>query len=415
MRSKVTRTAPLSDPRLTRGVQILQLAYRSDGVTRAEISELTGLSPTVVVRLVGKLVERGLLTAGGFVERPSRGRPSELLNIAPEAGYSVGLEFGRAHLLVTIVDATGTVRHTNLLPEAPEFTATQATVEALAQVIRSECGAASVPWDLVRSVGIALHDVVDAEGRWLTQAALDIEPMPISALLGERLDRLVLAEDVSRAFALAEHRDGAAKGKDDAIYLFVGSHGVGSGIFVNGELLRSTLGVCGEVGHLVVEPDGVQCVCGNRGCLETVASHERVVERFLALARAGIATSLDWEAGVTFTATCEAARDGDKVASLVLEELVVHLARALASVVNISGATHIVIGGQLASAGQPFLDRLMAELRLRSLALLGRQMSVAFASLPAHAGAWGVGVQALEEAIAQGRFLTVDPAVEAEK
>lgn len=410
MLAKVARKNPLADPRLSRETQILDRIYRSKGMTRASLSEATGLGSTVVVRLVSGLVERGLLTVESKVERSSRGRPSELLRIHPEAGHVMGLEFGREHLIVVIADATGDVRHWRMIDEAPPFVASEATVDSLAGILRAEAAAFGVPWSDIRAVGLALHDIVDADGRWMTQGALDADPLPIAALLEKKLQRVVLAEDVSRAFALAEHRYGAARGKADAIYLFVGGHGVGSGIFVNGELLRSSSGVCGEIGHLVVDPDGPLCICGSHGCLETVASHGRVVARFLKLAAAGVATSIDWRGAVDFATICRAARDGDKAAYLVLEELVGHLGSALASVVNISGATHIVIGGQLSSAGDPFLNGLMSELRRRVLALLARRMSVSFAALPGHAGAWGVAVQALEFALADGHFLTSPPA-----
>src|SRR5690606_7823533 len=173
-----------------------------------------------------------------------------------------------------------------------------------------------------------------------------------------------------------------------------------SGIFVNGELLRSTSGVCGEVGHLVVVPtDGARCACGNRGCLETVASHEAVVGRFLGLMAEGVNTSVATRSGVDFADICSAAGAGDKAAYLVIAELAAYLGQALASVINVTGATHVVIGGQLAAAGATFRNDLASEIRKRAMTLLTRDISVVYASLPAHAGAWGVGLQALEAAI----------------
>lgn len=402
-------TNSLSDARLSREIQVLKRVYRSNGMTRAGIADYTGLGTTVVVRLVSSLVERGLLVTESKVERASRGRPSELLRINPDAGFVVGLEFGRQHLVAVIVDATGHVRHTRVLPDAPPFVAEASTVTLLAQIVRDEAALAGIPWHSVKAVGLALHDVVDAQGNWLTQSDLEREPMPISALLQDEIGRLVLTEDISRAFALAEQRYGAARGKADAIYLFVGGHGVGSGIFVNGELLRSSSGVCGEIGHLVVVPDGPLCACGNRGCLETVATHSAVIAQFKELAAAGVTTMVDVNGQIGLATICEAAQGGDKAALLVLKDLSRHLASALASAVNISGATHIVVGGQLAHAGASFLNDLTSELRLRSLTLLARNISVAFAELPDHAGAWGVAVQALEAALGQGHFLLAPP------
>src|SRR5690606_41896398 len=107
-----------------------------------------------------------------------------------------------------------------------------------------------------------------------------------------------------------------------------------------------------------------------------------------------------------FAAISKAAGLGDKASYLVLSELARHLGQALAGVVNITGSTHVVVGGQLAAAGPTFLTDLASELRQRVMILLARNISVAYAALPAHAGAWGVAVQALETALADGTFLS---------
>ncbi len=102
-----------------------------------------------------------------------------------------------------------------------------------------------------------------------------------------------LFEDVSRAFAEAEHHLGAGVGVDDLIYLFIGGLGIGSGIFVNNVLLRRSLGVCGEIGHVIVEEDGRPCQCGNWGCLETVAAHQAGVSRLRHRLEKGVMSRLD--------------------------------------------------------------------------------------------------------------------------
>ncbi|HZJ09049.1 MAG TPA: hypothetical protein VFD39_05090, partial [Trueperaceae bacterium] len=174
---------PILDSRRAREIQVVQALYRSNGMTRGELAEITGLGATVVVRLVSDLVERGVLTVDSKVERSSRGRPSELLRLDAAAGYVVGLEFGREQLVAITVDALGRVVHHNSTPAAPPFLAEEETVEALADLVRAEAAAAGVPWAAVRAAGLALHDVVNAEGEWLTQADLEGEALPIAARL----------------------------------------------------------------------------------------------------------------------------------------------------------------------------------------------------------------------------------------
>src|SRR5690606_25135234 len=120
--------------------------------TRGELAELTGLGATVVVRLVGDLAARGILAAGSKVERPTRGRPSELLRLAPSAGYVVGLEFGRDHLVAVTVDALGQVVHHKTIKGAPPFIARSRTVAAMHELVRDEAAEAGIPWEGVRAV-----------------------------------------------------------------------------------------------------------------------------------------------------------------------------------------------------------------------------------------------------------------------
>src|SRR5690606_6109786 len=113
----------------------------------------------------------------------------------------------------------------------------------------------------------------------------------------------------------------------------------------------------------------------------------------------GVNTVVPTGDGVDFVDICRAAGAGDKAAYLVLAELSAFLGQALASVINITGATHVVIGGQLAAAGTTFLNDLASEIRQRAMTLLTRDISVVYAALPSYAGAWGVALQALETVI----------------
>lgn len=403
---KMPTASSVSDVRRARQIEVVHNLYRSAGMTRGELAKLTGLGTTVLVRLVADLVERGILNVESKVERATRGRPSELVRLDPRAGYVVAAEFGREHLIRVTLDACGRVVHHATTSRVPAFRADEQTLEALEAELRAEAAAAGISWHDVRAAGLALHDVVNARGEWFTQSDLEGEGLPVAARLQDRLQVPVVAEDVSRAFALAERRHGAAREHPDTIYLFVGREGVGSGIFVNGEILRSSSGVCGEVGHLVVVPTGgVRCACGNHGCLETVASHEAVVTRFLGLVAEGVNTSVPAHEGVDFGTICSAAGSGDKAAYLVLAELAAYLGQALASVINITGATHVVIGGQLATAGVTFCNNLASAIRRGAISLLTQDISVVYASLPSHAGAQGVALQALELAIDDGAFL----------
>ena len=385
---------------------ILGFVRTVGGATRAEIAAATNMSPSMVVRLVGELVGLGLLAndeARTDARRP--GRPSEVLRLDGRAGFGVGLEFGRDTLTTVVTDALGDLVAAERVDDVPSFVADEAVAERLAGAVRDAASRAGIDLGRVEAVGVALHDIVDAQGAWVVKGGPRATPYPIRDRLEEVLDIPTAVEDVSRAFAEAEFRSGAGANVVDMAYVFIGRYGVGSGIFVNGQLLRSSSGVCGEIGHVIVEEGGPLCVCGSLGCLETVALHEAVIGRYRALLAHGVAVPDRVTDSLTFGDVCAAAGAGDKAATIVLDQLAHAVGVAVASVVSVSGAPHIVIGGDLVHAGDVFLHELAATVRRRVISSLSRRLTVCYALLPAHAGAQGAALQALHAAWTQGPIL----------
>ena len=386
----------------SRELKLVQLLHRTNGLARAELSELMELNATTTTRLVGALLAEGVLRSESSSVANTRGRPTELISIHPEAAYSLGLEFGRKELTIAVVNALGDVLEWQELSKPPPFKAEKESLQGLIEKLDEFVHLKNLDWSKIKAIGAAFHDVVDAEGHWQTQD----NPTAIHAehFLVASLKRTVIVEDVSRSFAFAEYRTGAARDQTDAIYVFLGSHGVGGGIFVNNNLLKSSSGVCGELGHVVVVPEGAQCHCGSQGCLETVATHRAVVERFKERIGEGIKTTLELN-NLNYSSICQGAAQGDKAAFLVLDELADYLGEALAAAINISGAPFVVIGGQLQQAGESFLHKLETVLRRRVVAPLLKSVQVRYASLPTYAGAWGAGLMALEKSLETGGFL----------
>jgi predicted NBD/HSP70 family sugar kinase len=160
-------------------------------------------------------------------------------------------------------------------------------------------------------------------------------------LLRERFNLPVLVDNNTRLAALAESTWGAAAGDQDVLYLRL-SHGVGGGLVVGGALHRGAYGLSGEFGHITVEPDGAPCGCGGEGCLETVASVGAVLDAYRAAG--GRAANIG--------AVTAAARAGEPAAVAVFEAVGGHLGTVLAAVSNAVGPGVIVVGGELAAAGE---------------------------------------------------------------
>ena len=382
--------------KLDRYAQLLAALYGHGPTTRAALSDLLDWSQASVNRLVGELRDLRLIVEAGDAQVNARGRPSDILGLNPEHGAALGLEFGAGVLRWALLDAVGgLVDHGEA--EAVPFRPELATLDALVRSVRKALGSRGHAWEGVMALTVAFHDVVTADGHWVTWergslapgSFTPLEPLPVRRALQEKLKKLVLVEDYSRALAEAEHRFGESRGVVDAIYLFVSHYGVGSGIFANNHLLKPSSGVCGEVGHVVVDEGGAPCVCGNRGCLCTVATGAAVVRRL-----GGRSASVPGD--ITFEHVCARAQQGDARAQEVLLETAHYVARALGNTINITGTPNVVIGGPLKHAGQTFLDDLTGALRTRVMPVLAGDLSVSYASLPPYGGAFGAALQALD-------------------
>ena len=181
--------------------------------------------------------------------------------------------------------------------------------------------------------------------------------MTAAAELQKRLDVPVMVDNDANLGALAEAAFGAGRDAGDLVYLKVSS-GIGAGLILNGRLYRGTNGLAGELGHVLVDPDGIVCRCGNRGCLETVAATGALVD----LLRRSHGEDL------TIDGMLEAARDGDPGCRRVINDAGRALGIVAATLLNVLNPELLIVGGHLAAAGDLLLD--------------GMRESVARAALP---------------------------------
>ena len=177
--------------------------------------------------------------------------------------------------------------------------------------------------------------------------------VPLREILEERLGRPAFVSNDANAAALAEHRFGAGRGSRHLIYVTV-STGVGGGIIADNRLMLGAHGSSGEIGHIVVDPAGPRCGCGNRGCVESLASGPAIASRFVDRVREGADTTL---AGmpideISTTQIVSAAQNGDKLATEVLAEAGRWLGIALANMLHLFDPEIIVVGGGVSNAGE---------------------------------------------------------------
>ena len=251
-------------------------------------------------------------------------------------------------------------------------------VERILATAAEQQAAAEQRGHTVRAAGLVVPGTVDEDrGVAVSAANLDWHDVPFRARLEERLGVPVAFGHDVRAGGLAEGLLGAARGVRDYLFLAIGT-GIAAAIVLDGRPY-SGHGYAGEIGHVVVDPDGRTCGCGARGCLETIASAVAIADRYKI--RTGQAAMVS-----------ERVVAGDPDALAVWHEAIDALAGALAIYATLLAPELVVIGGGLASAGDTLLVPLEAELdrRLR----FQRRPRLVAAELGDQAGALGAALLA---------------------
>ena len=200
--------------------------------------------------------------------------------------------------------------------------------------------------------------------------------------LGEKLEKEcgvpVFIENDANAAAIGERVFGMAKGMDDFIVITLGT-GIGSGIYANGKLLRGHTGSGGEAGHMVIVPEGPMCGCGNRGCLEALASGTAIARAFKEK------TGIDKNA----KEVCGLAEAGDEAARAALCAAGEYLGNGLVNLVNLFGPQGIFFTGSLSNAPDVYFAPAFRRVRERSFGTAGKDVVLAVSPLAADVGVIG--------------------------
>jgi glucokinase len=245
------------------------------------------------------------------------------------------------------------------------------------------------------AVGVSFGGLVDA-ARGLVLLSHHVpgwEEMPLREWLEERLGVPAAVDNDANAGALGEHRFGVGQGYDSLMYITV-STGVGGGWILNGQPWRGADGMAGEIGHVVVDPDGPVCLCGKRGCVERLASGPYIAQRVREWLvqqpdRGRILRALagdDLEV-ITAKLVAQAAAQGDDLAWETLEVAAWGLGMGIGNAANLVNPECFVLGGSVTKAGQRFWE--VVRRTARQTALPEVHFDVLPAALGDDAPLWG--------------------------
>jgi predicted NBD/HSP70 family sugar kinase len=343
------RTGSLESLRERNRLRVIDALRARGAISRADIARRTGLSRSTVSSLVGDLQAAGMVVErvadGAGSSGPQGGRPPVLVALDPSAGAVVGLDFGHDSLRVAVADLSYDVLAETYV-ELDVDTAAQDAMDTGARLVAELVEQASIDPQRVLSAGMGLPGPIDrASGLVLSRPILPSwVGLGPAAEMGERLGLPVHLDNDANVGALGESTFGVGRGSRVMAYLRLAA-GIGAGLVIDGRPFRGARGIAGEIGHVLVDPQGPICRCGNRGCLETFVAGPALCE----LLRRS-------HGALTVRQLLQLAQDGDAGCQRVIADAGRVVGRAVADLCNHLNPDLVVVGGPLSTAGDVLLE-----------------------------------------------------------
>jgi predicted NBD/HSP70 family sugar kinase len=334
--------------------RVMRVLSEQGRISQAAIARATGLSRTTVSTLVAQLKDAGLVTEVDGTSHEARGgRPGVQLVLQSPSRAVLGIDFGHSHVRVAVAD----LAHNVLAERFRDLDVNHQAKEAIdvsARMAEDLLAAADVKSSDLVGVGIGIPGPVDrARG---TVGSATILPgwigIRIAAEMEARLGVPVEIENDANLGALAELTWGSGRGCTNLAYIKAAT-GIGAGIVIDGNLVRGASGTAGEIGHTTLDQGGAICYCGNRGCLETVASGPAII-RLVGQSHGET---------LTLAEVISLAAEGDVRCRRAISDAGMEIGVAVAGLCNLINPERVIIGGLLSRAGELLLEPMRESVR----------------------------------------------------
>ncbi|MCZ2122765.1 MAG: ROK family transcriptional regulator [Anaerolineales bacterium] len=325
---------------------VLRTLFSHELISRAEIARITNLTRTTVSEVVSGLLKEGLVDEVG---RGIAGREKPiLLSIVPDARYLIGLNLGQDKFVGAIVLLRGEIKETVEIKvnDSDGNNALELIYQILDELIRKGVKP-------IVGIGVGTPGLVNTrEGVIVNAVNLAWKDLPLAGLLEKKYEIPVSILNDSQATAIGEYVYGGEHEADENLIVVNIQHGIGAGILVNGRLFQGDGGGAGEIGHIVVQEDGLKCRCGKFGCLETVAGARALINQ--------VGVSSFEQVVAEFLAK----RNGtEKIVTTAGK----YLGISLANLIGILNIQKIVLTGDMIQLGEVWFEAVKSSIRQASL------------------------------------------------
>ncbi len=306
----------------------------------------------------------------------------------------IGIDVGGTNVKIALVDGEGKIIYSNSVPTYAQM-GYEYTVNNIKQAIRDLMKETNTDAKEIEGIGFDFPGQVDYK-TGVVKLAPNIPGwvnVPIAQMIEEEFNIPTRIDNDVRCAALGELKFGAGKGCENFVCITVGT-GIGSGLVINGQLVRGAANAAGEIGHIKLQMHGGPiCGCGDTGCLEAFASGPSIVAMAQEYLKGGKSTKFREMAGadgeITPYIVAKAAEAGDPVAKRIFEIVGTYIGMGLVSVINLLNPEKVIIGGGVAAAGDLLLAPIRKTVKERAMVVAGNSVEIVPAQLGNSAGVIG--------------------------
>lgn len=342
----------------------LRMFFDKEKISRAEIARKTALTPTTVSEIVSELIKDGLVDEIGL-GRSTGGKKPRLLSLNEDSRCSIGMDLANNQFSGGIVNLRGKIRESISYPldglDGEE--ALHLVYKILDHLLDKYC-------EPVLGIGIGAPGLIDPiEGLVINAVNFNWKNLPLAKIIEERFRLPVHIINDCQAAAIAEKTYIESNRYVENLIVINVRHGIGAGIIINGEIFHGDGGSAGEVGHIVVVPEGGElCRCGNYGCLETVASAQAIIRKAELIVNKDPQALLGFgKEKITLSAIQSAFLQGDAYATKLVLDSGYYLGMAISWLVGIFNIQKIILTGDMTHFGEPWLNQIKTTMKSMSL------------------------------------------------
>lgn len=337
---------------------ILKTIYSEEKISRADIARATGLTKATVSSIVSDLMEEEYVAEAGFGPSIGGKRP-RLLGFAEDARHLIALDLSSESFQGALVNLRGVMVHQITLPV--DGRTGEAALNLVYHLLDQLLENATRP---LFGIGIGTPGLVDAN-KGIVKSAVNLgwQDIPLKHLLKERYNLPVYIANDSHLAGFASYSFG--QHDTNNLVLINTGRGIGAGIVLNGQLYHGESFGAGEIGHVTVVPDGDVCSCGNRGCLETVASVRSLVAQ----------SQMSWDKLV------QANKEQDERIVALVHKAGGYMGTAVAFLIGILNVKHIVISGEMVRLGEPYLHAIQTAVQKQVLPSITVETTIQYVTI----------------------------------